>query len=95
MRVRTYIARREPTGRFSASTLWVPDNLLVCGHAAGAQRCTLHRFGAGRSSVGICGRSTALHLASLYGHPKTAMALIKAGADVRCTDSDGYGPGPS
>jgi hypothetical protein len=26
--------------------------------------------------VDICGRSTALHLASLYGHPKTAMALV-------------------
>jgi hypothetical protein len=36
-------------------------------------------------------RSTALHYASLNGHTETAMALVKAGADVHCKDNDGYG----
>ena len=36
-------------------------------------------------------RSTALHYASLNGHTETAMALVKAGADVHCKDDDGYG----
>ncbi len=36
-------------------------------------------------------RRTALHLASQDGHTETATALVKAGADVRCKDNDGYG----
>ncbi len=36
-------------------------------------------------------RSTALHRASLNGHTETAMALVKAGADVHCKDNGGYG----
>ncbi len=36
-------------------------------------------------------RMTALHDASLEGHTETAMALVKAGADVHCQDSEGYG----
>jgi hypothetical protein len=31
----------------------------------------------------------ALHLASRYGHTETAMALVKAGADVHCKNSLG------
>ena len=36
-------------------------------------------------------RLTALHYASQNGHTETALALVKAGADVHCTDNDGYG----
>ncbi len=36
-------------------------------------------------------RRTALHLASFNGHTETAMALVKAGADVHCKENDGYG----
>jgi hypothetical protein len=36
-------------------------------------------------------RSTALHCASLNGHTETALALVKAGADVHCKGTDGYG----
>jgi hypothetical protein len=36
-------------------------------------------------------RYTALHNASVNGHTETAMALVKAGADVRCKNNDGYG----
>jgi hypothetical protein len=36
-------------------------------------------------------RNTALHFASSNGHTETAMALAKAGADVHCKDSAGYG----
>ncbi len=36
-------------------------------------------------------RNTALHLALRYGHSETAMALVKAGADVHCKASAGYG----
>ncbi len=36
-------------------------------------------------------RSTALHSASYNGHTETAMALVKAGADVHCNGNDGYG----
>jgi hypothetical protein len=38
----------------------------------------------------LCSR-TALHVASDTGHPETAMALVKAGADVHCKDKYGYG----
>jgi hypothetical protein len=27
----------------------------------------------------------------MYEHPETAIALLKAGADVHCKDNDGYG----
>jgi hypothetical protein len=36
-------------------------------------------------------RMTALHYASSNGHTETALALITAGADMRCKDNDGYG----
>jgi hypothetical protein len=36
-------------------------------------------------------RRTALHWASMEGHTETAMALIKAGADVHGKDTNGYG----
>jgi ankyrin repeat protein len=36
-------------------------------------------------------RSTALHDASQNGHMETAMALVKAGADVDCKANEGYG----
>ncbi len=38
--------------------------------------------------VGLC-RVTALHYASLKGHTETAIALVKAGADVHCKDNKG------
>jgi ankyrin repeat protein len=38
---------------------------------------------------GLC-RRTALHSASLNGHTETALALVKAGADVHCKTNDGY-----
>jgi hypothetical protein len=36
-------------------------------------------------------RETALHWASQNGHTETAMVLVKAGADVHCKDTEGYG----
>ncbi len=36
-------------------------------------------------------RRTALHLALKRGHTETAVALLKAGADVNCKDNNGYG----
>ncbi len=36
---------------------------------------------------------TVLHLASRKGHTATAKALVGAGADVRCKNSEGYGRG--
>jgi hypothetical protein len=39
--------------------------------------------------VGLC-RWTALHFASDTGYAETAMALVKAGADVCCKGNDGY-----
>ena len=36
-------------------------------------------------------RATALHCASLKGHTETALALVKAGADVHCKNNKGYG----
>ncbi len=36
-------------------------------------------------------RVTALHYASENGCTETAMALVKAGADVHCKDNEGYG----
>jgi hypothetical protein len=41
--------------------------------------------------VWLC-RRTALHSASLNGHTETAVALVKAGTDVHCKDTDRYGP---
>ncbi len=40
--------------------------------------------------VWLC-RWTALHLASHFGHTETAMALVKAGADVHSKGNGGYG----
>ncbi len=40
--------------------------------------------------IWLC-RLTALHYASVNGHTRTAIALVKAGADVHCQDNDGYG----
>ncbi len=36
-------------------------------------------------------RLTALHFASMNGHTETAKALVAAGADVHCTNTEGYG----
>ncbi len=36
-------------------------------------------------------RMTALHWAALHGHTETAMALVKAGADMHCKNNEGYG----
>ncbi len=36
-------------------------------------------------------RRTALHYASERGNKYTAVALVKAGADVHCKSNDGYG----
>ncbi len=36
-------------------------------------------------------RFTALHFASQNGHTETALALVKAGADVHCKTNDGCG----
>jgi ankyrin repeat protein len=46
-----------------------------------------------RRGTGMCllCRRTALHLASLNGRTKTALTLVKAGADVHCKAYDGYG----
>ncbi len=41
--------------------------------------------------VGWLCRQTALHMASGYGHTETAMALVKANADLGSIDKDGYG----
>ncbi len=40
--------------------------------------------------VWLC-RRTPLHSASYNGHTETALALVKAGADVHCKDNKGYG----
>ncbi len=36
-------------------------------------------------------RWTVLHYASQNGHTATALALVKAGADVHCNCNNGYG----
>jgi hypothetical protein len=48
------------------------------------------RDGAAGVAVWLC-RFTALHRASSNGHTETAIALVKAGADVHGKDDDGYG----
>ncbi len=40
--------------------------------------------------LSLC-RRTALHYASARDYTETAVALVKAGADVHCKDNDGYG----
>ena len=59
---------------------------LVCQRAGR----TVRPLGVERQEClgGLC-RWTALHWASLQGNTKTAMALVKAGADVRCKADDG------
>ena len=56
-----------------------------CGECLGFADC--------RRGTGMCllCRRTALHYASLNGHTETAMALVKAGADVHCKANDGCG----
>ncbi len=61
---------------------------LVC-HIGGADGPST-RGGAAGVALLLC-RRTALHLAAKNGHTETAMALAKAGADVRCKDDVGYG----
>ena len=58
-------------------------------HTAGTDVLSLWD-GAASVAVRMC-RLTALHWASLNGKTETAMALVKAGADVHCTDNFGYG----
>jgi hypothetical protein len=48
------------------------------------------RGGAAGVAVWPC-RVTALQVASVNGRTETAMALVKAGADVHCKTNDGYG----
>jgi hypothetical protein len=64
-------------------------------HVVGLPQCEGGR--SGDSGMGLqewlvrlC-RRMALHSASQNGHTETAMALVKAGADVHCTANDGYG----
>ncbi len=58
-------------------------------HSAGR---TVRPLGAERQDClfWLC-RQTALHFASQNGHTETAMALVKAGADVHCKAKYGYG----
>jgi hypothetical protein len=59
--------------------------LRQCGECLGFADCRR-----GTCMCLLC-RRTALHLASENGHTETAVALVKAGADVHCKTSDGYG----
>ncbi len=63
-----------------------------CGCVAHKARRTVRPLGLELQEffVWLC-RSTALHYASLDGHTETAMALVKAGADVHYKDDTGYG----
>ncbi len=62
---------------------------LVCHRGKGGQSVhsalELHEC-----RFGLC-RRTALHYALEWGHTETAMALVKAGADVHCKSNVGYG----
>ncbi len=73
------------SGRLRAGECLLSD-CRQCGECRGFADC--------RRGTGMClrCRRTALHLASLNGHTKVAVALLKAGADVHCTDNEGYGP---
>ncbi len=64
------------------------DN-VGCGSRA-ASLCRWFATGLGGVLVWLR-RLTALHLALLNGHTKTAIALVKAGADVHCKATDGCG----
>jgi hypothetical protein len=61
---------------------------------AGLSQCITYgpsiRGGALGVPAWLC-RNTALQRASSNGHTETAMALVKAGADVHCKDNDGCG----
>ena len=59
--------------------------LSQCGAAGPSSR-----GGAAGVPVWLCSL-TPLHYASYKGSTETAMALVKAGADVHCKDDDGYG----
>ncbi len=60
-------------------------------HSAGAGGPSTRGVGLQEWLRRLC-RGTALHDASQNGHTETAMALVKAGADVHCKDNIGYGP---
>ena len=45
--------------------------------------------GGGRLRRAPSGRATALHYAAIYGHTKSAVALLVGGADRTITDNDG------
>ena len=58
--------------------------------------CALPRRPVRRRSVGggptapaPSGRATALHFAAIYGHTKSAVALLAGGADRTSTNNDG------
>jgi hypothetical protein len=60
----------------------------------GCHTCGLDGPSSRGSAAGACVRlcsSTALHDASYNGRTATAMALVKAGADVHCEANGGYG----
>jgi hypothetical protein len=57
----------------------------VSGRTVRPLRVQLHEW-----LLWLC-RRTALHVASENGRTETAMALVKAGADVHGKDNDGYG----
>jgi ankyrin repeat protein len=63
----------------------------LCGCVAHSARRTVRplREECQECRFGLC-RRTALHFASEQWHPETAMALVKAGADVHCKSNDGY-----
>ncbi len=64
---------------------WSHRHVTQCGADGPSTRA-----GAAGVAVWLC-RRTALHYASSNGYTATAMALVKAGADVRCKANDGYG----
>jgi ankyrin repeat protein len=59
----------------------------------GVLGCTLVSVGVPhvRGGRSVLCRLTALHYASQNGHTATALALVKAGADVHRKANDGYG----
>jgi hypothetical protein len=59
-------------------------------HGAGADGPSVRVWSCRSGCSGLC-RWTAVHYASQNGHTETAMALVKAGADVRCKSNGGCG----
>ena len=87
------------TARPTTGTALEASSLCGCvGHSAGADGPVHSALELHECRLGLC-RRTALHLASdrsrhyasERGHLETAMALVKAGADVHCKANDGYG----